>query len=191
MAEVAQRLYTGQEFERLPDAESFELDDGVLQEFHVEFEPATAAVNLVSELRQFLRNRPLGRVVPPNVGLQIFRDRPGRVPRSDGGDTSALRLPFDETPEGFLTAPPEIVIESISLGDRMAYMDRKFQEYLDAGVRRVWAPFPDTRTAEVRRDDGTGTRIPRGGAIDGEGIIPGFRCELATIMPGATETTDQ
>ena len=65
------------------------------------------------------------------------------------------------------------------------YEDRKVEEYLGTGVRLVWVLQPATRTAMVYRADGTVARIPATGALDGEDVLPGFGCELATIMPRA------
>ena len=65
------------------------------------------------------------------------------------------------------------------------YTMQKIQEYLSAGVRLVWVLFPESRSATVFRADGTASVIPADGALDGEDVIPGFRCELATIMPPA------
>ena len=81
--------------------------------------------------------------------------------------------------------PPELVIESVSGSDSSEGVDRKVEEYLGTGVRLVWVLQPATRTAMVYRADGTVARIQATGALDGEDVLPGFRCELATIMPRA------
>lgn len=182
---LAEKLYTPEELLELEDGEAFELDDGVLREVPVGFESEDVAINLVAELREFLRQGRLGRIVPPNVGLRIFPDRPQRVPRADGGFISYNRLARGVSPRGFLTVAPELLIESISPGDNAAYMRRKISEYLEGGVLLVWVLYPDTRLAEVYRADGTAAVTPADGALDGEDVIPGFRCALADIMPQA------
>ena len=182
---LAERLYSVEDLLTMEEGDAYELDDGVLKELPVGFESEEVAVNLIAEMRIFLRTRHLGRIVPPNVGLHIFPDRPGRMPRADGGFISYAALSSGPSPRGFLTSVPELLVEAISPGDNAAYMRRKTNEYLAAGVRLVWVLFPDTRMAEVFRADGTASVIPPEGALDGEDVIPGFRCELATIMPPA------
>ncbi|MBA4179325.1 MAG: hypothetical protein C0506_01940 [Anaerolinea sp.] len=184
---LAERLYTPEELLELEDGEAFELDDGVLREVPVGFKSEAAAITLIARLLVFLEKpgNGIGQLVPPGVGLQIFPGRPRRVPRADGGYISFGRLPRGGTPDGFLTVAPELLIESISPGDHMEYMNRKIAEYLSAGVSLVWVLFPLTRTAHIYRAEGTVTIIPSDGALDGEDVIPGFRCALADIMPPA------
>ncbi|MFN8508346.1 MAG: Uma2 family endonuclease [Dehalococcoidia bacterium] len=184
MTQLAERLYSAEEFERLPDAEAFELDDGVLKERCMGAESEGVAIDLIVELKLFLRAHPGGIVVPPNTGLRILAN-PRRVPRADGGYISAERLPAGRLPRGELTIAPDLLIESVSPGDAAEYVDRKVEEYIGAGVRLVWVLQPATRTAMVYRADGTVARIPATGALEGEDVLPGFRCELATIMPRA------
>lgn len=182
MTQLAERLYTAEEFERLQDNEAYELDDGVLKEMYVGAESEDVAIELIVSLKLFLREHQLGSVVPPNTGHRIFANA-RRVPRADGGYISFDRLPGGRMPKGFITVAPDLVIESVSPNDDAGYLDRKVAEYLGAGVRVVWVLYPESRTAMVHRADGTAARIPTTGALDGEDVIPGFRCELATIMP--------
>ena len=185
MTHLAERLYSAEEFERLPDAEAFELDDGVLKERCMGFKSQEIAWAMAFEIGMYLRRQAIGRVLPFDTGLRIFSGRPERVPRPDGGFISYQRLPSGESPEGFLSVPPELVIESVSGSDSSEGIDRKVEEYLGAGVHLVWVLQPATRTAMVYRADGTVARIQATGALDGEDVLPGFRCELSTIMPRA------
>jgi Uma2 family endonuclease len=115
--------------------------------------------------------------------LQIFPDRPNRIPRADAGFVSYQRLAQGPLPGGHLQVPPELAIEVISPRDEMEYVHRKIREYLGAGVNLVWVILPEARTAEVYRRDGTVTYIQPDGALDGEDVLPGFHCPLAGVMP--------
>jgi Uma2 family endonuclease len=180
---AAGRRYTAEDLLRMEDGDAYELDDGELVEVPVGFESQGVAGELLRHLGNFLEGGTVGRVVPMEVGLQIFPDRPRRIPRPDGGFISFERLGTSRPPKGFLTVAPELVIEAVSPGDLVGYLDRKIQEYLHAGVRLVWILLPETRRAAVHRADGTVTYIHPNGYLDGEDVIPGFRCALVDIMP--------
>jgi Uma2 family endonuclease len=182
MVQAPERLYTVEEFEQLEDSECFELDDGVLREWPVGFNSQEVASNLARLMGNHLEGSSAGRVLPPEVPLRIYPDRPRRVPRADGGFISAARLPLRESPRGSLTVAPELIIESISPGDQTWYMERKVREYFSAGVRLVWVLYPETGTAHVYRSDGTATLLGPDGVLDGEDVIPGFTCPLRDIM---------
>ncbi len=185
---LADRLYTVEDLLIMEDGDAYELDDGVLREVPKGAESEEVAFELLAELRNFLKGQNLGRVLPPNVGLQMFVDRPRRLPRPDGGFIKAGRLPGNRFPKGFLKIAPDMVFESISPNELAGYTMQKIEDYLSAGVRLVWVLYPETRIATVYRLDGTSSVVPAGGALDGEDVIPGFRCELETIMPAPEQS---
>jgi Uma2 family endonuclease len=188
MTEAAVRhLYSAEDLLSMEDGDSYELDDGELVEVPVGFESQDVAGEVLRHLGNFLHEKPIGRVVPMETGLQIFTGRPRRIPRPDGGFISFERLGTKRAPKGFLTIAPELVIESVSPGDLASYLDRKIHEYLSAGVRIVWVLLPDTKRAAVHRADGSVTYVHPNGELDGEDVIPGFRCALADIMPPLTD----
>ncbi|MBN9491792.1 Uma2 family endonuclease [bacterium] len=175
----------------MEDGDAYELDDGELVEVPGGFESQDVAGELLRRLGNFLEGRSMGRVVPMELGLQIFPDRPRRIPRPDGGFISFERLGSTRAPTGFLTQPPELVIEAVSPGDLASYLDRKVQEYLSADVQLVWVLLPDTRRATVYRADGSVTLVHPNGYLDGEDVLPGFRCALADIMPPDEDETGE
>ena len=184
---LAERLYSVEDLLNMEEGDAYELDDGVLKELPVGAESEEVAYELLRQLGNFVQGKRLGRVIPSSVGLQIFPDRPRRLPRPDGGFIKAGRLPGNKFPKGFLTTAPDMVMESISPNELAGYTMQKIQEYLSAGVKLVWVLFPESRSAIVYRLDGTASVIPANGALDGEDVIPGFICVLAEIMP-QTET---
>jgi Uma2 family endonuclease len=185
MVQAPERLYTVEEFERLEDSEAFELDDGVLVEKCMGAESQWVMGELFFRMKLFPGAPASGIVLPSEIGLRIFPERPRRIPRPDGGFISYGRLGARKLPKGDLTVAPELTIEAVSPGEPGARTDRKVQEYLSAGVRLVWVLYPDTGTALVHRADGTVSRIPADGALDGEDVLPGFTCPLREIMPAA------
>lgn len=190
MTEAAVRhLYSAEDLLTMEDGDAYELDDGELVEVPVGFESQLVVTKLLARMDEALRIDPMGTLVPPEVGLQIFPGRPRRVPRPDGGFISFDRLGSRRAPKGFLTEAPELVIEAVSPGDLASYLDRKIQEYLSAGVQLVWVLLPDTRRATVYRSDGSVTLVHPNGYLDGEDVLPGFRCALADIMPPPDDET--
>lgn len=190
MTEAAIRhLYSAEDLLHMEDGDSYELDDGELVEVPVGFESQQVAARLFAKLDAFTLEPELGIALPMEVGLRIFPN-PRRIPRPDGGFISFERLGAKRAPKGFLTIAPELVIESVSPGDLASYLDRKVQEYLSADVRLVWVLLPDTRRATVYRADGSVTLVHPNGELDGEDVLPGFRCALADIMPPADDDAD-
>lgn len=184
MTEAAtRRLYSPDDLLSMEDGDIYELEDGELCEVPVGAESQLVAFELVRRIDDFVKERRLGLILPPEVGLRIFPGRPLHLRRPDGGFVGRGKLPGDRMPKGFLTVAPDLVFEAVSPGDTASYMQRKIQEYLGAGVRLVWILFPDTRTAEVYRQNGTVVYIHPEGELDGEDVIPGFRCPLVSIMP--------
>lgn len=55
-------------------------------------------------------------------------------------------------------------------------------EYLTAGVRIVWVIDPRKRKAAVYRSLTDVREIGENEALDGEDVLPGFACKLATVL---------
>jgi hypothetical protein len=49
-------------------------------------------------------------------------------------------------------------------------------------VRLVWVINPDLRTLTIRRPDRTMATLRNNDEIDGEAVVPGFRCRLADFV---------
>lgn len=57
----------------------------------------------------------------------------------------------------------------------------KVAQWLKAGVRLVWVVDSEKRTARVYRADGSEALLGPHDALDGEDLLPGFRCPLADL----------
>jgi Uma2 family endonuclease len=69
----------------------------------------------------------------------------------------------------------------LSPDDRPGEVRAKIAEWLRAGVRLAWELDPERQTARAYRPDGSVSMIEAQGALDGEAVLPGFRCELADL----------
>ena len=46
----------------------------------------------------------------------------------------------------------------------------------------MWVVDPERRLARVYRQDGSESIVAANGALDGEDVLPGFSCPLATVL---------
>ena len=72
--------------------------------------------------------------------------------------------------------------EILSPDDAAGEVLTKVGEWLNAGVQLVWVLDPDRRVAHVHRRDGSLTMIDMTGVLDGEDVLPGFRCGLSDVL---------
>jgi len=76
--------------------------------------------------------------------------------------------------------PPPALAGSPS--DRPGETLAKIGDWLEAGARLVWVIDPERRLARIYRPDGSQTTITDEAILDGEEVLPGFSCPLATIL---------
>jgi len=62
------------------------------------------------------------------------------------------------------------------------FRDDKVGEYLEAGVRLVWIIDPRKARAVVYRSLSDVRKLGSEDALDGEDVLPGFRCTLGEIL---------
>jgi hypothetical protein len=55
-------------------------------------------------------------------------------------------------------------------------------QWLSAGARLVWVLDPVGQQARVYRADGTVSVVAASERLDGEDVLPGFRCLLGDIL---------
>jgi Uma2 family endonuclease len=73
-------------------------------------------------------------------------------------------------------------VEVLSPGDRPGATLAKVADLLSAGTRLVWVIDAERRLARVYRADGAETTLDADGVLDGEDVLPGFSCTLASIL---------
>ena len=116
-------------------------------------------------------------------GIQCFAADPRKICRPDVSFVKAERFAPKHLREGFLTIAPDLSVEVISANDLVAELDEKAEEYLTAGIPRVWVIDPEVRTVVIHRGDGTLAKLHDNDELTGENVIPGFRCEVAELFP--------
>jgi hypothetical protein len=83
---------------------------------------------------------------------------------------------------GYAELAPDLVVELLSPSDRPGEVLDKVGQWLSAGVRLVWVIDPARRLARVYRADGTESIVQRHDYLEGEDVVPGFRCPLGDIL---------
>ncbi|MEX2177625.1 MAG: Uma2 family endonuclease [Gemmatimonadaceae bacterium] len=83
---------------------------------------------------------------------------------------------------GYVPFAPDLAVEIVSPGDRPSAVLEKVADWLRAGTRLVWVLDPGRGVARVHRAEGTIDIVPADGTLDGEDVLPGFRCLLGDIL---------
>jgi Uma2 family endonuclease len=185
MTTVAERTdYTPEDLLAMPDGERYELVNGALVERPMGTLADWVTGQLVRRLGDFCDSHPLGYVFPVSSGgFQGFPDSPRTVRKPDIAFVAYGRFPGEELPAGFASLAPDLAVEVISPNDLYEAVEQKIEEYVRAGVRLVWVISPQNRTVRVYRADGSSGSAREGGELDGEGVLPGFRCRVRDLFP--------
>jgi Uma2 family endonuclease len=165
---------------RIPDKRS-ELVRGAL----IVREPAgglhgRVAMNLGVELAVHVKRTAAGGVFAAETGFKLASN-PDTVRAPDVAFIAQDRLPPRDT-RGYPALAPDLVVEVLSPDDRPGEVLAKVGDWLSAGSRLVWVVDPDRQVARVYRHDGSETIVSATDALDGEDVLPGFSCSLATIL---------
>ena len=67
-------------------------------------------------------------------------------------------------------------------GRKYEYVLDKVGEYLEAGVRMVWVIDPRSARAVRYRSVGEVREVGPDDSLDGEDVLPGFRCLLRDVL---------
>ena len=175
-------LQTAQDLLRFRDpGKTAELVRGVLV---VREPPSTRhgdrAARLTVRVGAFVEREGLGKVFAQDTGFQIERE-PDTVRAPDLAFVHRDRLAQIQE-EGYAEIAPDLVAEILSPNDRPGEVLEKVGQWLSAGVRLVWVLDPARQQARVYRADGTVSIVGPDEELDGEQVLPGFRCRLGEIL---------
>ena len=188
-AAVEERLYTPEDLLNLPDMNGFELVDGQLVEKGMGSESAWIANRLAARITLFVEELGLGWATGSEGSYQCFPAFPRRVRKPDASFVRLDRLP-NGFPPGHTSVAPDLAVEVVSPNDRFSEVRGKVEEYLAAGVPLVWVIDPESRTADVHRPGLSAQRLREDDVLDGEDVLPGFRCRLGDVLPAKQGTEE-
>ena len=175
------RVITDEELLQLPkDGNKYEVVDG---ELVVSPGAGLRHENIVGEilsrLRLFARERGLGLALPSNL-LYVLPSGNRRGP--DVSFIAAERVASLPRDTVFPRLAPDLAVDVLSPSDTLRRMLAKVAEYLDAGVRLVWVIDPDNERAAVCRPLAGVRELGPEDELDGEDVLPGFRCPLRDVL---------
>lgn len=181
------RLMTAADLAELPSELSsgpvrFELDDGVLITISLSGGDHGITENVIArELGQQGQVKGHGISACGEVGI-ILRRNPDRVVGADVAYFSKARFPVQRSPEGYFETIPDLVVEVASKNDTCAYLRRKINDYLQAGVTIVWIVDLAKRTLVEHRTGQEPVSYDESATIELPGLIPGFQLRLADVF---------
>lgn len=160
-----------------------ELVDGEIVELPMSIPSSLTASEIFGRIWHYCQQHRIGRAFGADTGIRCFPDDPERVRKPDACFVRQEKLTPTALTAAFLPVVPDLVVEVVSPNDLATEVDRKVAEYLDAGVQLVWVINPETRTGRVHRADGTISALRDSDDLDGEQVLPGFRCRLSDVLP--------
>jgi Uma2 family endonuclease len=188
------KVLTADDVLDLPDPEGgtgWELVDGQLVPvMPASFVHGELIAEVCRRLGNHVREHGLpGRVASdPGVVLGLRRD-PERMRGPDVIYIGLSKL-VAQDPERFLRAIPDLAVEIDLTSARKPGGQQRVLDYLEAGVRLVWAIDVHSRTAMAYRPDGSARLIRADEALDGEEVVPGFRLPLAELFGGPSTSAE-
>jgi Uma2 family endonuclease len=134
---------------------------------------------LISRLSQFVESRQLGMVVGPGA---IYALPTGSELRFDVTFIAAERAATLKTTMALPQIVPDLAVEVLSPADGARQVLRRVGECLEAGGRVVWLIDPQKRQAGAYRGESLARSMGEYGMLDGEDVLPGFRCALREVL---------
>ncbi|MBM4031128.1 MAG: Uma2 family endonuclease [Planctomycetes bacterium] len=127
----------------------------------------------------FLNN--LGETLIAEPSFRLSRD-PDTVRVPDIAFIRAERLRGWDDREACWPGAPDLAVEVVSPSDTRDEVDEKVMAWLDAGAPMVWVVNPARRTVAVHRGSTNVTTLSENDDLDGQDVVPGFRCPVSEIF---------
>ena len=143
---------------------------------------ATIASFLVTHLNIFAWPRKLGFAVA-EVMFQLQADRPQRRPDVAfvGAERWRASSPRTDDPPAW-DVVPTIAAEVVSPSNNAEEIEKKLQDYFDAGVQLVWVIYPVIRRVYVYESLTQVHILTAADALEGGNVLAGFRLPLADLF---------
>jgi Uma2 family endonuclease len=100
---------------------------------------------------------------------------PGLARIPDAAFFSWHRFPGRKLERGpFVEAAPDLAVEVISPSNTRREIERKIQDYFQAGACLVWCVYPLTKTVRVFTSPEQSIELNAEQTLDGGDVLPGF-----------------
>lgn len=177
------QLMTADEFFMLPD-DGFrcELVKGELRRLSFRgYEQGVIIANLTVLLFHHVEDNDLGFICGAGTGFTLAQN-PDTVCAPAVSFVRRERITQTQLPQGYLIGAPDLAVEVLSPSDSIFEVGEKIGEWLLAGARAVWVVNPKRRTVTVYRSSSDVTTLTENDELDGQDVVPGFRCRVAEIF---------
>lgn len=161
----------------------FDMVDGVLVERDMGYTSDYFGFRIGTFVNIHVLASNLGHVAGSNGGFQYAALDNGRLKFPDVSFIAAERM-AGGLPKGWVTFPPDLVIEVVSPNDEADEVQQKVGQWLAGGVRLVWVVYPEAREVVVHHPDRHSQTLVLGEELGGEDVLPGFRVALSELFEG-------
>lgn len=177
------QVTTAEELLLMPkDGFRYELVKGELKKMSpAGFEHGAVAVNVAILLGQYVKANNLGVVLAAETGFKLASD-PDTVLAPDVSFVRRERIPQSGLPKAFYPGAPDLAVEVVSPGDTRKEVAGKVEDWLAAGSRAVWVINPKRRTVVIHRPQTEAVTLGEMDELDGQDVVPGFRCSVSEIF---------
>ena len=160
----------------------YELVKGELKEMApAGFEHWIVIAKLTWRLGQHVEMNNLGVVCGAETGFKIGSN-PDTVRAPDIAFVSSERLAELGITKKFWAGAPDLAVEVLSPGDTVDEVGDKVDDWLAAGTKAVWIVSPKLQNVTVYRSLTSIVVLSKNDELDGQDIVPGFRCRVAEIF---------
>ncbi len=178
---------------KLMTAEEFmaaDLGEGTFELVRGEVHPLPPAMpkhgrvcaNVLFVLESHGRQTKLGYALSNDSAVLTERN-PDTVRGADVCFYSQSRWPRADVGNKLPPVPPDVAVEVVSPGNRMAAIMKKVSEYLEAGLSLVWVVFPERRQVVIyRANDDETISLHENDVIENLPELPGFRCAVSDFF---------
>lgn len=184
MATVETKPVTAAEYAALPeptDGTRLELIRGeVVAMPRPTWEHGEIAGNVASMIKQYLKQKPIGRVAVESGVL--LEQNPDTVRGPDVSFMSKERMPLGERMDKFAERTPDLCVEIVSPSNTRKGLEEKLEEYFTAGCRVAWVVDPDERSVTVYTEPHEGKVLKGDKVLDGGNVLPGFSCKVSEFF---------
>ena len=178
---VEPEIYTQEDLEQLSaDGARFELICGELKPMS----PAGAdhgniTVDLIAFVHGHVLRNNLGKGFTSETGF-IVNEEPRTILAPDYAFISRERMP-DFIPKGFMTAVPDLVLETRSPGDTARDVAAKVELWIEVGAREVWELNPRRQVLTVYTPDNEPRALSAADKLE-SALLPGLSLSLNLIL---------
>jgi Uma2 family endonuclease len=184
MSITAKQLITAEEFFLMPEPPDGSRQELVRGEIITMPPPGglhgVCCSKIVRRVGNFVDDNDRGTVACNDSGF-ITERGPDSVRGPDVAFWSKGRL--KEVPVGYFEMAPDLAVEVLSPSNTTKQILTKLGEYFAKGVRMVWVVSPEDRTVTIYRNEQEGRLLHETATIDGEDVLPGFRCRVSDLLP--------